>query len=119
MVHAAVSRYPVNNASMVDFLSPRFKLSFLAIYLGILPPAVMGAAADWNCTKGGAGGTWVCGSKTPLHESRTAPNETIELGADPSAAPNGSDASTPILDPEDQPELLRSKAPFEKTLLQG
>ncbi|MDD1651090.1 MAG: LPS assembly protein LptD [Methylococcaceae bacterium] len=113
-----VSRYdPVNNASMVDFVSTRFSLSFLAIYLGILSPAVMGAASDWNCAKGGDGGAWVCGSKTSLNQSRETDHDTIELGADPSSAPNGSDASTPIADPEDQPELLRSKAPFEKTLL--
>lgn len=105
-----VLRYPVNNAAMVHSVRSRFKLSLLAMYLGILPSAVMGAAADWDCAKGSVGGGWVCGSKTPLHESRAA-HATIELGADPSAGPDsGGDAA-----PEDPPERPGNKAPAGKT----
>lgn len=92
---------------MVVFVRLSFNVALLVMFLGLSSPAVMGAAPDWNCAKGGAGGAWVCGSTASPNPARPAPGDNIELGEDPTA---------PGAAPEDQPELLRSKVPLEKAL---
>jgi LPS-assembly protein len=81
------------------------------ICAGFAPSLTQAAASDWNCSQGKHNSGWVCDSKTPLTGSRPAEDSGVELGADP--------ASGNVGGPEDRPELLQSKAPFDTPEARG
>lgn len=87
----------------------------------LTPPLAAGASSDWDCQRKSGNGAWNCGSATPLPHRPTPENQDsgIELGEEPAppAADNG--AARPGSDPEDRPELLNSRAPFDTPEARG
>lgn len=90
-------------------MAPPFRRKFgpllFILYTGFAPGLTQAAATDWNCSPGTRNKGWVCGSRMPLTGKQSTQDSDVELGEDP--------ATGNVTLPEDRPELLKSKAPFD------
>ena len=91
----------------------RLGLALAAAYFSLASSPSLGAASDWNCQREDRSGHWVCDSKTPLTGTSASSQREVELGEDPSDPLSPGTDMEVASGPEDQPQLLNSKAPFE------
>lgn len=86
-------------------------LRALFLLFSLSAEALFAAEGDWHCQPGGSDGHWDCGASSAL------PEPVRELGADETAANSRYDPlSGETSGPEDQPELLTRKGPFDTPL---